>query len=96
MIQEQEEKRFSYGKFVIVLGLFFVINLFVSHRIFVTNIELTKTNSEIEKLSESNKELEITVSKAESVDTIMKRAKLLGFDGAPRIIYLEAAPLAQK
>ena len=96
MKQEHEEKRFSYEKFIVALGLLFLVNLFVSQRIFVTNIELTKTNREITKLEESNKELEITVSRVESVDAILKKAKLLGFDDVPRIIYLDTTSLAQK
>lgn len=96
MKEEHEQKRFSYEKLIVALGALFLINLFVSQRIFVTNIELTNTNREIAKLEESNKELEINVSRVESVDTIVKKAKLLGFDDEMRIIYLDTTSLAQK
>lgn len=96
MKEEREEKRFSYEKFVVALGILFLVNLFVSQRIFVANIELTSINREIAKLEESNKELEINVSRVESVETIVKKAKQLGFDDELRVIYLDTTSLAQK
>lgn len=96
MITEQTKQSVSYSKLSIILGFLFIVNLFISHRIFVTNLELTKDSIEITKLEETNKEFVIQLSKKESVENMIKQAKRLGFDDTNSIIYLDTTSLAQK
>jgi cell division protein FtsL len=81
--------------YVISLVALFIVNVVVSQLTFITNISVLTNEVEIEKLHEQNNELSVKVSKAESLDTIMTKAKDMGFVKNPKTIRLNISELAR-